>query len=499
MSVRTIGLFAASLATLFSAPARAEEPVFVVGSKLFTESVILGEMITRVAGESGADAEHRDELGGSQILFNALLAGEIDAYPEYTGTLRLELLGDQRLETDAQVAAALASLDVRMTWPLGFNNTYALGMTKARASELGVRTTSDLLDHPDARFGFSNEFLDRGDGWPALRAAYGLPQTSVRGLDHALAYRGLVAGDLDVIDLYSTDAEIAYYDLAVLEDDRAFFPRYDAVVLYRADVAVRMPAVSWAIDALAGTVPESAMVRMNERVKLGGVSEAEVVRQHLFDRGATEAEVALDDNAGRAGRVWVRTVEHLWLVGVSMAMAALVAIPLGVWAAMKPRAGQVILACVGIAQTIPSLALLVVLIRPLGLGDRPAIAALFVYALLPMVRSTQAGLASIPSSVRDSARAIGLGWFTRLRVIELPLAARSVLAGVKTSAVVTIGFATLGAWVGAGGYGKPILTGIRLDDFGLILEGAVPAAVMALAAQTVFELIERAVVPRGVR
>ena len=488
----------ALLAVLVSTLARADEDL-VIGSKLFTESVILGEIIAQTAAANGATAEHRDELGGSQILFNALRAGEIDAYPEYTGTIRLELLRDLELRTDTQVAAALARLGVRMTWGLGFNNTYALGMTKARAAELGVRTASDLLAHPGLRFGFSNEFLDRGDGWPALSEAYAFPQRDVRGLDHALAYRALVAGDLDVIDLYSTDAEIAYYDLAVLEDDRRFFPRYDAVVLYRADVAVRFPEVASAWDALAGTIDEPVMIAMNERAKLERAPSSVVAADHLRDAAKAPVSGVEGRRGVRWGDIVVRTREHLWLVGASMGMAVVLAIPLGVWAALRPGAGQVILAVVGVAQTIPSLALLVVLIRPLGLGDKPAIAALFVYALLPMVRATQSGLASIPKGVTESARAAGLGWATRLRVIEVPMAARSVLAGVKTSTVITIGFATLGAWVGAGGYGKPILTGIRLDDFGLILEGALPAAVMALGAQWVFELIERVAVPRGLR
>lgn len=493
-------LIAIMLAVLVPFGAHGQEQ-FVVGSKLFTESVILGEVIAGAASRAGAEVEHRDELGGSQILFRAMLAGEIDAYPEYTGTIRLELLQELGLESDADAASALADLGVRMSWPIGFNNTYALGMRTDRAEELGVRTTSDLLEHPGLRLGFSNEFLDRGDGWPALREAYGMPHADVRGLDHALAYRGVVSGDLDVIDLYSTDAEIAYYGLTALEDDLGFFPRYDAVVLYRADVAVRMPAVASALDALAGSIDEGAMVRLNERVKIDGESESAVAAGVLdgTDDGTPVVSAKGDGGSAMLSRVWVRTLEHLWLVGVSMGLAVVVALPLGVWAALRPATGQVVLAVVGIAQTIPSLALLVVLIRPLGVGDKPAIAALFLYALLPMVRSTQAGLSAIPDSTVESARAIGLGWFTRLGVVEFPLALRSILSGVKTSTVITIGFATLGALIGAGGYGKPILTGIRLNDFGLILEGALPAAAMAVVVQLIFEVVERAAVPRGLR
>jgi osmoprotectant transport system permease protein len=474
-------------------------PGFVVGSKLFTESVVLGELIAQTAASVDVDAVHSDQLGGSQILFRALLSGEIDAYPEYTGTLKLEILRGEGVETDGELAAALARRGVRMTHGLGFNNTYALGMTRGLADRLGVRRASDLLEHPELRLGFSNEFLDRGDGWPALRVAYGFPHTDVRGLDHALAYRGLVAGDLDVIDLYSTDAEIGYYGLAVLEDDLGFFPRYDAVILYRADVATRMPRVAAALDALAGTIGEAEMVALNERVKLGGVRESRVAAEHLARVAGVDERAVVEADEGRWASIGVRTREHAWLVVVSMVAASFVAIPLGIVSALRPRAGQVILGVVGIVQTIPSLAVLVLLIRPLGVGDSPAIAALFLYALLPMVRSTQAGLAAIPRSTIESADAIGLTLLTRLRVVEVPLALRSILSGVKTSAVITIGFATLGALIGAGGYGKPILTGIRLDDFSLILEGALPAAGMAVVVQLAFEGLERLAVPRGLR
>ncbi|MGE0747508.1 MAG: ABC transporter permease, partial [Rhodospirillales bacterium] len=202
---------------------------------------------------------------------------------------------------------------------------------------------------------------------------------------------------------------------------------------------------------------------------------------------------------GIATRVWRRTVEHLRLVAVSLAAAILVAVPLGIVAARRPRMGQALLAAVGVIQTIPSLAILVFMIPLLGIGGPPAIVALFLYSLLPIVRNTYAGLHDVPPSLRESADAMGLNPGARLRLVELPLAARSILAGIKTAAVINVGTATLGALIGAGGYGQPILTGIRLDDVGLILEGAVPAAVLALLVQGMFEVAERRIIPRGLR
>ncbi len=377
-----------------------------------------------------------------------------------------------------------------MTAPLGFNNTYALGMRTKRARALGIHAISDLRAHPDLHLGFSNEFMQRADGWPGLRAAYRLPQPA-NGLDHDLAYRGLAAGSLDITDLYRTDAEIPYYQLTVLDDDQQYFPAYDAVFLYRLDLRQRAPRLVEALDTLAGRIDAATMQRLNARVKLDGEAESAVAADWLG--------VAAPQAPGRASRLWQRTREHLALVGISLGLALLVALPLGVLAARRPRLGQVVLTTTGLLQTLPSLAVFVFMIPLLGIGAKPAIAALFLYSLLPIVRNTHAGLTGIARELRETASALGLPPRTRLWRIELPLALRTILAGIKTAAVINVGTATLGALIGAGGYGQPILAGIRLDDIGLILEGAVPAAALALAVQGVFELIERLLTPRGLR
>lgn len=471
-------------------------PDVVLASKKFTESVVLGEILTVLAESAGAHAEHRRELGGTRIVWNALVRGEIDAYVEYTGTLRQEIFAGKDTATPLALRQALERHGIAAGRPLGFNNTYAIGMRKERAAELGVATISDLAAHPDAAFGFTNEFLDRGDGWPALQRAYGLPQTNVRGLDHDLAYRALEAGSIDAMDLYSTDAEIRYYDLRTLRDDRAHFPEYQAIVLWRRDLAERAPDVVPALRRLEGRLNEDAMVALNARAKIDRAPEREVAAD--FVRGTLGVDVA-GDAAPRTGAFARRTREHLAMVGVSLAAAVLVAVPLGVVAARRERLGQVILGATGVLQTIPSLALLVIMIPLLGIGARPAVVALFLYSLLPIVRNTSAGLRGIAPELSESARALGLPPAARLRHVELPLAMPSILAGIKTSAVINVGTATLGALIGAGGYGQPILTGIRLDDTGLILQGAVPAAALALLAQGLFEVAERWALPRGLR
>lgn len=487
---------AAVLLWLLAGSALGQEPRVTVGSKKFTESVILGELLTQLAASTGAEVEHRSELGGTRILWSALRRGEIDLYPEYTGTISQEILAGSEASTIDEIRDALAAAGIVASAPLGFNNTYILGMKEDVAEQRAIRAISDLARHPDLRFGFSNEFMDREDGWPSLRRHYALPQRDVRGMDHDLAYRGLAAGSIDLIDLYSTDAEIQYYGLRRLEDDRAHFPRYDAVILYRDDLEPRASKVVAALSALEHAVTASDMTRMNARAKIENVSEARIASEFLERRLGLKTE---PHDAGAWERFWVNTAEHLFLVAVSLTMAIVVSIPLGVIAARFARVGQVILGVVGVIQTIPALALLVFMIPLLGIGAAPAIAALFLYSLLPIVRNTYAGLHDIPGPIVESAVALGLSPRQRLRLVELPLAARSILAGIKTSAVINVGTATLGALIGTGGYGQPILTGIRLDDVGLIMQGAVPAAGLAVLCQTAFELAERRLVSKGLR
>jgi osmoprotectant transport system permease protein len=359
--------------------------------------------------------------------------------------------------------------------------------------------------------GFSNEFLKRGDGWPGLRARYGLPQGEPRGLEHALAYAGLDSGAIDVTELYSTDAEIQHYGLRVLHDDLHHFPNYYAVYLYRKQLVDEAPDVVAAILELEGRIPHAAILEMNSRVRALKTQKpvppeqvaADFLRENSFFNPNNEGEeaVARPEEESLLALQLRLTRQHLFLVAVSLTLAIMIAVPLGVLAARYPPFGQTILAATGIIQTIPSLALLVLLI-PLpfmGIGARPAIVALFLYSLLPIIRNTYTGLTDVPLPLRESAAALGLSSFAQLRLIELPLAMRSILAGIKTSAVINVGTAVLGGVIGAGGYGQRIMTGIYLNDNRIIAEGAVPAAILALLVQGLFELVERAVVPKGLR
>jgi osmoprotectant transport system permease protein len=251
-----------------------------------------------------------------------------------------------------------------------------------------------------------------------------------------------------------------------------------------------------ALAPLEGAISAREMIALNASALLDRVPEAQVASRLLGEKLSIASTPTSRTALERIAR---RTLEHLFLVAVSLGAAIALAIPLGILAFRLPRLGQAILAVAGAIQTVPSLALLVFMIPLLGIGAGPAIVALFLYGLLPIVRGTHAGLMGIAPELRESGEALGLPPRAVLTRIELPLASPSMLSGIQTAAVIDVGTATLGALIGAGGYGQPILTGIRLADTGLILEGAIPAALLALAVQGAFDLLGRAIIPRGLR
>ena len=490
-----------------------------IGSKRFTESYILAHVMAQVATPPSASApEIRQGLGNTAIVYEALRSGSIDLYPEYAGTIVLEILKSPDPMNLEAMNKALAPLGLAAAIPLGFNNGYALALRTADADRLGIRTLSDLARHPELKLGLSNEFIGRADGWKGLAARYGLRQVPT-GLDHGLAYDAIVGKQIDVIDIYTTDAKIGHLGLRVLQDDRAYFPRYDALVLYRLEVPQRFPAAWAALQKLSGAINEEAMIAMNARAELKGVAFDTIARDFLagnraptlgtevsslppegarFALGRPGSETAAD--AGRRG-FWAKlfgndlgrlALQHLGLVAASVAAAALIAIPLAVVSFPHPRARALLLGITGLLQTVPSLALLAILISLLGIiGVVPALLALTLYALLPIMRNTVTGLGEVAPGLRQAATALGMTARQRMRLVELPLALPTVIAGVRTATTIAIGTATIAAFIGAGGFGERIVTGLALNDSGLLLAGAIPAAALALLSEAAFESVER--------
>jgi osmoprotectant transport system permease protein len=511
-----VALSATLTATIY-ASASAAEPPLNVGSKRFTESYILGEIIKQTAQGAGeTTAAHQQGLGNTAIVLNALTSGSIDVYPEYTGTIAREILKLDIVPSLAELNARLAPMGLAVAVPLGFNNTYALAMAGDDARAKGITRLSDLKAHPELRLGLSQEFVGRADGWPGLQRTYDLPFATPRGLDHGLAYEAVAQRQVDAIDIYSTDAKIDKYGLIVLADDRHYFPPYDAVLLYRADLPQRLPRTWAALAELEGSIDDAAMRRMNAAAELDGKEFATVAAGFLAQRAGAPPTVATSGASASGAPVEGQrrsflgklfgpdfgrlTAEQLSLVFMSLAASIVIGIPLGILAAKRPATEGVILGATAVIQTIPSLALLAALIPLTGrIGAVPAFIALALYALLPIVRNTHTALTQISRGMKDAARSLGMTAGTILQKIELPLAAPTILAGIKTSAVINVGTATIAAFIGAGGYGERIVTGLALNDHAMLLAGAVPAAVLALLIEGGFRLGERWLIPAGLR
>lgn len=466
-----------------------------IGSKRFTESYILAHILADTAAPAlPSPPEVREGMGNTAIVYEALRSDSIDFYPEYAGTVSLEILKSTKPLSLEEMNWQLAPLGLGAAIPLGFNDGYALAMRADHAKKLGVRTIGDLAKHPELKLGLSNEFIGRADGWPGLAKAYALPQKPT-GLDHGIAYDAIAGKQIDVMDIYTTDAKIDHLGLAVLEDDKAYFPRYDALVLYRLDVPKKFPKAWAALQKLQGRIDERAMIAMNAKAELQGQKFDAIAHDFLAGASASAAKArsSLVDRIFGAdfGRL---TVQHLSLVLASVLAACVIGIPLGVLAFPHPRTRATLLAAAGLLQTIPSIALLALLIALLGLiGVVPALIALMLYSLLPIMRNCVTGLGEVPQGLRDAATALGMTKPQSMRSIQLPLAAPTILAGVRIATSIAIGTATIAAFVGAGGYGERIVTGLALNDGQLMLAGAIPAAVLALISELLFELAERAI------
>ncbi|HET7583850.1 MAG TPA: glycine betaine ABC transporter substrate-binding protein [Gemmatimonadaceae bacterium] len=498
----------------------------VVASKPFGESYILAEMFSQLLESRGYRVERRPGLGATEIAFSALRAGAVDVYPEYTGTGLLAILheeprGDARAVYDEVSRQFTARYGVRWLPPLGFENTYAIAVRRETAERYGLHTLSDLARAaPQLSAGLSADFIGRADGLPGLRARYGMRFARVRPLLSSVKYRALAAGQVDVVDGYSTDGLIRRYDLVVLRDDRAFFPPYEAAALVSASLAREMPGAVAALTLLSGRIGVDSMRAWNERVEVEGVPVARVARDALASLGLTSSatvQTAGTDTSARADDVratrgtlaaylWQeraaiarRTGRHLVLTGVSLLAAVLVAVPIGLALERRRGAAEGVVRAIGVLQTIPSIALLAFMIPLIGIGVVPALVALFLYSLYPIVRNTYTGVRDADPDAVAAATALGMTPAQVLRQVRLPLAAPILMAGIRTAAVIDVGTATLAAFIGAGGLGEPIVSGLSLADTRMILSGAIPAALLALAVDIALGAAERAVTPRGLR
>ncbi|MBI4821495.1 MAG: ABC transporter permease subunit [Deltaproteobacteria bacterium] len=486
MSTRLFAMLAATSWALTSAA----EPIRV-GGKPFTEGYLVTELTALALESAGLSVERKHGLGATDLIFEALETGAIDAYPEYSGTVARVVLARPDLQTHEALAAALSPMGIGVTKSLGFNNTYAIAVHPETAARRGLKKISDLRGQ-NLHFGFNHDFLALDDGLPGLVRHYGFELGETTAVDHRLAYDAVFARKIDGMEVYTTDAQLLDSKLVLLEDDRAFFPRYEGVILYRLDTAQREPKLLAALATLEGFVDESKMMKMNAKVELEKRPFAEVARETLG------VSVRPTSSLGRF-RLAERGLEHFELVMLSTFVAILIGLPLGIAAARKPKLASVVIGSSGVLQTIPTLALLCFLVPFTGIGLAPALIALVLYGILPIVVNTCTGLRAIDPRLIESADAMGMSSTERLRLVELPLSAAVISSGIQTSLIANVGTATLGALVGAGGFGQLIMQGLSTNDPASILAGAIPSAAFAVLCYGGMELVRRRVVPRGLR
>ncbi|HEV7705163.1 MAG TPA: glycine betaine ABC transporter substrate-binding protein [Gemmatimonadaceae bacterium] len=490
----------------------------IVASKPFGESYLLAEMFAQVLEAHGISVVRKPGLGQTEIAIEALRAGAIDVYPEYTGTGLLAVLHDSltdSLASDprrvfAHVARGFASrFGMRWLPPLGFQNSYAIAVRRNTAAQYHLRTMSDLArESGHLTAGFTADFIGRPDGLAGLARAYGVRPRAVRPLAPAVKYQALATGAVDVIDGYSTDGLLAKYDLVTLVDDKHFFPPYEAAALAGARLAHDRPDAISALASLSGMLDENRMRVLNRRIEVDGEDVKRVAADALRDIGLAGRPASAQEQRSlstkgslltylseRRGAIWTLVIQHLLLVALALGAAILVALPLALALERARGVAEPVIGALGVLETIPSIALLAFMIPLFGIGVKPALVALWIYALYPIVRSAYSGVRDADPSAVEAAEALGMTPWQRLLSVRLPLAAPVIMSGIRTAAVITVGAATLAAFIGAGGLGEPIVAGLALADTNMILSGALPAAALALLVDGALALVERAVAP----
>lgn len=459
----------------------------IVGSKNFNESYLLAEIMAQLLEADGFEVERKFGLGGTLVCYEALVNDEIDLYAEYTGTLSQAILGTNDLTPEIKALnRQVSEKGLQVLASFGFNNTYAIALKKSLATEKQLSRVSELSQHPELSMAFSLEFLNREDGWPGLSRTYRLSGKPI-GIEHGLAYQAIDEGKIDITDAYSTDGDLERYGLTALEDDLGYFPQYLAVPFIRASLP---EAAKISLSQLAEIFDDEKMRALNGRTVIEGKSFAEVASTFIRDEGL--ADVAFEEQLGSS--ILDNTITHLKLTAIALGLGCLFGLPLGILVFRTRSLARAVVYIAGLLQTVPSIALLALMIPVFGIGELPAVIALFLYSILPILRNTITALVGIDPLLKRVAEAIGLTRSEQLWHVLLPMALPTILAGIKTAAIISIGTATLAAFIGAGGLGEPIVTGLALNDTNLILQGAIPAAGLAIMAEFLFEGLERLLV-----
>lgn len=506
--------FILCLSLFFSFSSFALEPI-IIGSKAFSESIINAEMLGQLLESKGQAVTRKLSLGGTKVAFDALNHGGIHVYPDYTGTGYIMILkknGERDPDKVHDIVSRdfLDKFDIKWSKSLGFNNTYALTKRRDDKKLSFAKTISDVSGKlQNTKLGAPYEFMERLDGYKGLAKTYNLnfAAENLTSLNAGLMYNAIKDKQVDMIVSYSTDGRIKAFNLEILKDDKNYFPPYQPAFLVKSNTFIKYPLLKESIESLEGIISEEEMVEMNDQVDRLKQQPKLVARNFLIKKGLLKGvqtkkqkeQSFLSFMVSRKAELFKLLGEHLLLSFVAIFFALLVSVPTGVLLTRKKKAAQIVFPIVNTIQTIPSLALLGFLIPLLGIGFAPAALALFLYSLLPLVRNTYEGIKAVDRNFVEASKGIGLTNFQILFRVEIPLALPIILAGLRTATVIVIGTATLAALIGAGGLGDPIFRGVATVNSNLILLGAIPSALLAIAADKMIGVVGNLFISKGIK
>ena len=444
----------------------------LIGAKKFTEGNISAHIVSQLISRIDPSQKTRvlENLGGTGIVTAAIKSKEVDIYVDYTGTLINSFKSDRRrLEDD------LLKEGIYLGPELGFNNSYGLAVGP-KSSRLKI---SDIKESD--RIGVSHEFYKRKDGYESLKDHYGFNITPT-AVEHSLLYNSLSSDHLDIIEVYTTDAKIRKNNLRVLKDDKKFFPRYDAVVLVNKEfMEDNAELVDSLFTEIEKNIDNNKIMNANYLVEEQGLTYAQAAGH------VTKTHV--DGSSNELLDILPYFLDHFKYLIITVILCVVVGVPLGAISAKSKKMEKWIVGTVSVLQTIPSLALLVFLIPIFGLGEVTTLIALVLYGLLPIVKNTYNGVKNIPTELIEFSDLIQMSKLQKLFIIELPLAKEEILTGVRITSVMTVGLTVIASFIGAGGLGMLIVTGLSLNDTDMILRGAIPSALMALVIEFFFQRI----------
>ena len=492
-----------------------KEKKVIIGSKIFTENILLSEILSILLEENyGFKVIRQFNLGGTKLVFDSLRNAEIDIYPEYTGTgytMLLKLSGETNPRKTYKIVKKQFLKKFQLVWslPLGFENTYALTVRKSDPRFKKINSIEGLKGQTHLfKIGMDHEFMERKDGFQNFVKKYSLEfeKNYLKTMDQGLMYSALKNKKVDMVMAYSTDGRIKSFNLKALKDNRKFFPSYEVAYLTRSAILQQFPQLKKAFKELEGNITEKEIISLNNQVDQLKYETYQVARNFLIKKNLLiddlqdlKNDSVIDYYISKREYFFKIFYEHILLICVSLFLALLVAIPIGILANYNSKVEKLVFITVNTLQTIPSLALLAIFIPFLGIGFLPAIVTLFIYSLLPIIRNTFEGIKNIDRSFIEAGAGVGLNTIQILRFIQIPLALPVILAGVRTSAVIVVGTATLAAFIGAGGLGDPIFRGIATLNSKLIFLGAVPACLLAIILDRTLTLLEKVMVSKGLK